>query len=89
MEKIVRNVADIETADRRALEHVIGKSLADHQQIIITVVNVEVSPADTSGDANPGAVPPWWNVYEGLSEEEIDRLDQAVRQRANLTRVFE
>lgn len=34
-------------------------------------------------------VPKWWNIYEGLSKEEIDRLDQAIRPRANLTRHFE
>ncbi len=31
-------------------------------------------------------VPEWWNVYEGLSDEEIDRLDKAIRERADLTR---
>jgi hypothetical protein len=31
-------------------------------------------------------IPEWWNVYEGLSDEEIDRLDQAIRERADLTR---
>jgi len=34
-------------------------------------------------------VPAWWNIYEGLSEERIEELDRAIRQRANLTRDFE
>jgi hypothetical protein len=34
-------------------------------------------------------LPEWWNVYEGLSDAEIDRLDQAIRQRAELTRHFD
>jgi hypothetical protein len=34
-------------------------------------------------------VPAWWNVYEGLSEAEVDRLDHAIRLRAHLTRVTE
>lgn len=34
------------------------------------------------------SVPAWWNIYEGLSDEEVDHLDASVRQRADLTRVF-
>jgi hypothetical protein len=30
MEEVVRNVAQIDVADRRALEHMLGKSLDDH-----------------------------------------------------------
>ena len=35
MEKVIRDVADIDAADRQALAHVIGKHLAEHQQVII------------------------------------------------------
>jgi hypothetical protein len=86
MEKVIRNVADMDSADRRALEHVVGKRLAEHQQVIISVVNVDLGqPAGTPAPVTP----PWANIYEGLSDEEVDRLDKAIRQRANLTRVFE
>jgi hypothetical protein len=43
----------------------------------------------TPPSPTPDEVPAWWNIYEGLSDDEIERLDKAVRQRANLTRVFE
>jgi hypothetical protein len=33
-------------------------------------------------------VPEWWNIYEELTDEEIDRLDKAIRERADLTRDF-
>jgi hypothetical protein len=33
MPDIVRNVRDIDTADRRALEHVLGQHLAEDQQL--------------------------------------------------------
>jgi hypothetical protein len=89
MEKVIRNVADINADDRRMLEQVIGRRLAENQQLIISVVGPDVPASNTSGDADAGAVPEWWNIYEGLSDQEIDRLDQAIRQRANLTRHFE
>ncbi len=103
MHKVVRDVRNIDQADRQALEHVIGQSLRDNQQIVIDVVNVEAdsgaaanftSDAVAGSDSDPGRtaqrtddeIPDWWNVYEGLSDDEIDRLDHAIRERANLTR---
>lgn len=86
MERIIRNVAEIDSADRRAIEHLIGDRLAEHQQIIISVVNLDLaSPVESPIPASAG-VPEWWNVYEGLNDEEVDRLDQAIRRRADLTR---
>lgn len=89
MEKVIRNVADIETADRQALEHLIGKHLADHEQVIISIVNLDRAGPDEPAAAAPQAVPAWWNIYEGLNDEQVECLDQAIRQRANFTRVFE
>jgi len=92
MEHVIRNVRDIETADRHALEHVIGQRLRENQQVIINVVNLDVSPQPSEQAPRnfpEDEIPEWWKVYEGLSDEEIDRLDKAIRQRADLTRVFE
>lgn len=86
MEKVIRKVAEIDSADRLAIEHLIGTHLAEHQQVVISVVNLDLARPDESAIPTPGGVPAWWNIYEGLSDEEIDRLDQAVHQRANLTR---
>ena len=86
MEKVIRNVADIDTADRQAIEHLIGGHLAEHQQIIISVVNLDLASPDPSAVPASAGVPAWWNIYEGLSEEDVDRLDQAIRPRADLTR---
>jgi hypothetical protein len=45
---------------------------------------------EAAGTSPPSQeLPAWWNIYEGLSDDEVDRLDQAIRPRANLTRVFE
>ena len=84
MEKVIRNVADIDTADRQALEHVIGKHLAEHQQVIISVMELAMpshadpKPAQTLED--------WTHVYDGLSDEEIEAIDTIAKTRANLTR---
>jgi hypothetical protein len=89
METITRNVKDIGSEDRRALEHMIGKRLAEDQQVVINVVNLNASLPTHENAKVSQEVPGWWKVYEGLGDEEIDRLDHAIRQRANLTRTFE
>lgn len=88
MDTITRNVKDIGSADRQALEHVIGQGLLENQQVIISVVNL-VAQSTTESTADETSVPDWWKIYEGLSDAEIEQLDQAVRQRANLTRNYE
>ena len=90
METITRNVKDIGSEDRRALEHVIGAPLAENQQIVINVVNLDISvpKQETVDIPTDQEVPAWWKVYEGLSDDEVDRLDQAIRERANMTRTF-
>ena len=71
------------------MERVVGHQLRETQQIIVNVVNIDLTPASsTIGDA-VSDVPASWKIYEGLSDAEIDSLDAAIRQRANLTRQFE
>ena len=71
MDAITGNVRDIDQADRDALEHVIGQSLRDDQQVVISV-RIAAPPSSESSEASgvPAAenVPEWWNVYEGLSD---------------------
>ena len=88
MEPVIRNVAEIDTADRQAIEHLIGGHLAEDQQIIISIVNRDMASPEQSAIPASEGVPAWWNLYDGLSEEEVERLDQAIRPRANLTRVL-
>lgn len=87
MEKVIRNVAEIDAADRLAIVHLIGMHLAEHQQVIISIVTINIASHDASQVPASNDVPAWWNVYEGLSDEDVDRLDQSVRRRADLTRV--
>jgi hypothetical protein len=84
MEEVIRNVAEIDDADRRALEHLIGKHLAEHQQVIISVIEVAVPQA--LDPRPPQSLADWTHVYDGLSEEEIEAVDKIAKTRANLTR---
>jgi len=86
MESLVRNVRDLDHIDRSALERVVGHELQETQQVIVNIVNIEPGANDASPN---GTRPPWTGIYDGLSDEEIDRLDSAIRQRANLTRAAE
>ncbi|MEX0702467.1 MAG: hypothetical protein WD069_10265 [Planctomycetales bacterium] len=94
MKSITRNVRDMSAADREAFEHVIGERLCEDQRILIEVVDAGASMQRATAEPprETGAVPDvpdWWKIYEGLSDEEIDQLDEAIRQRADLTRTFE
>ncbi len=88
MEMITRNVKDIETADRQALEHVISQHPADDQQLVIHVAKMEALPQDTPTDSVPttGSLPDWCNVYQGLTDKAISSLEETVLKRAELSR---
>ena len=73
METIVRNVRDLGEIDRSLFERVIGHPLSENAQLVIQVKNAAPRAAATSRK-----LPAWCNVYEGLSESEIDDLDQAI-----------
>lgn len=90
MEAVVRNVRDLDPLDRSALERVVGRQLGETQQVIVKVVDLGQEPAvGESQDGGEADVPEWWKIYDGLSDREIDELDRAIRQRANLTRHVE
>lgn len=90
METVIRNVKDIATVDRRALEHVIGRQLADDQRLLIRVVSVEVPQhAPTAAAQAAGPLPEWCNVYQGLTDEAITALEETVLTRADLSRAAE
>ena len=78
------DVATLDTPHRRALEEVIGCELEAHQRLIISVIEVESRPSDTARPAQ--TIDDWTNVYEGLSEPEIEAIDKVAKTRANLTR---
>lgn len=88
METIIRNVRDLGASDRSALERIIGHELRETQQLVVNVVNLNTEPEMPEPGHAEAAIPDWWRIYEGLDEEEVDNLDAAIRERANLTRRF-
>ena len=90
METIVRNIRDLDQADRSALERVVGHELHATQKVILNVINLDVSTHAASSRGQPclADVPDSWKIYEGLSDVEIDELAEAIRQRADLSRDF-
>jgi len=85
MESIVRNVKDIEPAERRYLESTLGRRLQENQQVVIQVIDLAVEPdaetkqaalARASQIARKGRA----NAAEqGVTEEEVDAaIDEAM-----------
>jgi hypothetical protein len=77
------DIGNLDASHRRALEELIGRELAANQRLTISITDVAAVP--------PMAKPPqslkdWTEVYDGLSDEEVDEIDQIIKTRANLTR---
>ena len=82
MESVIRSVRDIDTADRQALEHVIGTHLTENQQVVIQVLNTDIPNAEKAESkpqkSQPPTLPEWCNVYEGLSDAEIAEIESSI-----------
>ncbi|OYW24399.1 MAG: hypothetical protein B7Z55_02275 [Planctomycetales bacterium 12-60-4] len=87
METFVRNVRDLPPSDRSALERVVGHELRESQQLVIQVTSVSDEESARTLPVS-GELPEWCNIYEGLSNQEIDELDGAVT-RLNSSLVFQ
>lgn len=87
MVTITRNVKDIASDDRRALEHVLGQQLAENQRITISIAeNATPSPVPSKVE---GALPSWCNVFEGMSDADVAEIEKIALSRADLSRTFE
>ena len=77
MESIVRNVRDIDAGDRHAIEHVVGTTLRDNQQLIIQLAEIELPAEEPITDARPRqTLEDWTRVYDGLTDEEIADIEK-------------
>ncbi len=76
METIIHNVGELGVSERSAVEQLVGHRLNDHQRVIIQVVGVTL-PAE-SALAAPGELPDWCNVYEGVTDDEISKIEQSI-----------
>lgn len=88
MGTIIRNVRDIETGERRALEQVLGQPLMDNQQIFIHVVTIGNDSAEERSATTSG-LPDWCNIYEGLTDEHLADIERVILERCDLTRPSE
>jgi predicted RNA methylase len=73
MEIISKDVPQLTADERRAMEHLVGHPLEDRQRLVIQVVE----PPEKRFDfilSNP----PWGNVYEGMSDEEVERAHRSI-----------
>ena len=76
------DVASLDAEHHRALEDVIGIQLQTSQRLLIRVIDIELAlrrPAQSLSD--------WTDVYEGLTDQEIETIDQEIKRWANLTRI--
>ncbi|HEX3657882.1 MAG TPA: hypothetical protein VHV55_18990 [Pirellulales bacterium] len=78
------DVAALGDSHRRALEEVLGRQLATNQRLIISVTELETPPA--APPRAPQTLQDWTNIYEGLSDEQVEAIDKIAKTRANLTR---
>ncbi len=77
MESIVKNVRDLDQADRSVLERVVGHELSAGHQLIIQVVPLPNGEIAESA-ARAIELPEWCNIYQGLSDADVDELDAAI-----------
>jgi hypothetical protein len=89
MDAVVRKVRDIDESERHVLEHMLGRSLHEDQQIIMQVVTLGGATASIPGAgdaADSDELPEWCNVYEGLTAQQIADLESVILERVNLSR---
>lgn len=92
MDPIVRNVRDINSSERRVLEHVLGQQLEENQQVIVQIVTLGMQPAEEERQptaTSAAGLPEWCNVYEGLTDRQVAEIEEVILQRADLTRPSE
>jgi hypothetical protein len=91
MDTVIRHVHELDAADRREIERVIGQSLSDDQQVLLRAMPSDGKPSESSATngAAAGQWPEWCNIFYGLSEPDIDEVDSVIRHRADLTRPSE
>ena len=89
MDTITRDVRDLPKSERSALERLIGHELRETERVIVQIINVVSETTNEKQSAKADFVPQWWNIYDGLSDSQVDLLDKAVTQRVDMTRSTE
>lgn len=87
MEKITRHVLNLGSDEKRMYESVLGHTLHADQQIILHVITPQATTEETPAtQQSSGTLPDWCNVYDGLSGEEMDELEEVILDRSHWSR---
>jgi len=87
METITLFVGAMSMNERLAIENVVGHSLRENQKVTIQVADVNASVSKASASANDDSMlPTWCNVYDGLTDAQLESLEATILNRVNLTR---
>lgn len=86
METITRQVGELQANERSAAELLLGHRLRGNERIILHVLDLDVAHPTVQDSRPAQTIEDWTNVYDGLSDGEIDAIDSIAKSRANLTR---
>ena len=88
METITRQVGELRDNERSAAELLVGHRLRGNERLILQVWDLDVLQPAVQDSRSAQTLPDWCNVYEGLTDEEVEKIDQSIT-RCNLTRSVE
>ena len=78
------DVTNLDPEHRRAFEDVIGARLQGNQRLLISVTDVNQSPAASSRPKQ--SISDWTGIYKGLTDEQVEAIDRDANTRADITR---
>lgn len=92
MESISRKVGDLTATERQVYETVLGHQLHAGQRIIVQLIDVDASDAKAKSTVSPQGIgsqqignaqlPEWCDVYRGLSDEEVEAVEESILARS-------
>ncbi len=83
------HIIDVLTLDakhRSAIEDLIGAPLQANQRLLIGVTEIAASSSVVAAPQEIPSIENWTNVYDGLTETQINEIDAITNVRADLTR---
>lgn len=86
METITRQVGDLRDNERSAAELLLGHRLRGNERLILQVLDLDVVQPTVQDSRPAQTLDDWARVYDGLSDDEIEKIDAIAKTRANLTR---
>jgi hypothetical protein len=88
METITRQFGELQANERSAAELLLGHRLRGNERLILQVLDLDVVEPPEQESRPAETLPVWCNVYEGLTNEEVEKIHQSIT-RCNLPRSVE